>query len=752
MGVTEAKQEDSILTILRIAVPVPLYALFDYLPPKQKGAKSINPFDFQPGIRVRVSFGRSDHVGVLVEVLKSKTKPQYRLKEIIEVLDQKPVVPHDIFQLSRWAATYYHHPLGEVINSALPPLLRQGKEANYKKINHWKLTPAGLKVNFDKLKRAPQQKVFLKLFQAHQQGLNASQLSEVTISWRRIINVFVKNRWLETCEAPSVVVHSETEKFKNSLLELNENQQQAVQSVTASLSKFQTFLLDGVTGSGKTEVYFRIIEAVIQKNRQAMVLVPEIGLTPQLVERFKARFSVPLVVVHSEISNRERLNAWLQTKDGTAAIVIGTRSALFLPLHSPGVFIIDEEHDMSFKQQEGFRYHARDVAVMRASQANVPIVLGSATPSLESLRNVSMGRYQPLKLTKRAGGAQKPTINLLDIRNRAMESNLSLSLLKAIRHHLEAGNQVLLFLNRRGYAPSVICHKCGWIAECKRCDASMTFHQYRQKLCCHHCGSQRQMPVSCPKCQETKLISRGYGTERVEQILNQHFPDYGIERIDRDSTSRKGAMEQCLKNIHEGRSQLLVGTQMLAKGHHFPNVTLVGIIDADQGLFGVDFRASERMAQLIVQVTGRAGREEKPGEVLIQTHHPDHPLLQALIQQGYHEFSKLVMQERLAAELPPYCSMALLRAEATDSKLPGLFLEEAIKQVDNTEHPDILIFGPVPAPMERRAGRFRAQLILQSAERVDLHRLLKVWAPKLEKLKAARKVRWSLDVDPMDMI
>ncbi|MCF6236198.1 MAG: primosomal protein N' [Gammaproteobacteria bacterium] len=751
MGHAEKKQKNP-LTILRIAVPVPLYSLFDYLPPKSDGAIDSGSCELQPGIRIRIPFGRSDHIGVLVEVCKNSVKPQYRLKEAIEILDQQPVISHDIFQLSRFAATYYHYPLGEVINSALPPLLRQGKEADYKNINHWKLTLTGLKVDIDELKQAPQQKIFLKLFQKHKQGLSAPQLSEVTQSWRRIINIFINNRWLEACKAPTVASSPKTKKFKESLLELNQNQQQAVQSVTESLSKFQTFLLDGVTGSGKTEVYFRIIEAVIQKNRQAMVLVPEIGLTPQLVERFKARFSVPLVVVHSEISNRERLNAWLQTKDGTAAIVIGTRSALFLPLHAPGVFIIDEEHDISFKQQEGFRYHARDVAVMRASQANVPIILGSATPSLESLRNVFLGRYQSLKLTKRAGSAQKPTIKLLDIRNRAMESNLSLSLLKAIRHHLEAGNQVLLFLNRRGYAPSVICHTCGWVAECRRCDATMTFHQNRLKLCCHHCGSQHRMPTNCPKCQETKLISRGYGTERVEQILKQHFPDYGIERIDRDSTSRKGAMEQCLKNIHEGHSQLLVGTQMLAKGHHFPNVTLVGIIDADQGLFGVDFRASERMAQLIIQVTGRAGREEKPGEVLIQTHHPDHPLLQALIQQGYHEFSKLVMQERFTAELPPYCSMALLRAEATNSKLPSLFLEQATELIDSSEHQNILIFGPVPAPMERRAGRFRAQLILQSVERVDLHRLLKIWIPKLEKLKTARKVRWSLDVDPMDMI
>ncbi len=751
MGTTEEKQK-SPLTILRIAVPVPLYTLFDYLPPKSNRTIESADFHFEPGVRVRVSFGRSNHVGVLVEVLKNSIKPQYRLKEVIEILDQQPVVSHDIFLLSRWAAAYYHYPFGEVINSALPPLLRQGKKAAYQKTDHWKLTPKGLEVNADELKRAPQQQIFLKLFQAHPQGLGVSRLSEVTISWRRVINTFIEKKWLETCKTPSVTGDLKTNKFNKSSLELNEDQQQAVQSVTASLSKFQTFLLDGVTGSGKTEVYFRIIESVIQKNRQAMVLVPEIGLTPQLVQRFKARFTVPLTVVHSGISNRERLNAWLQTKDGTAGIVIGTRSALFLPLRSPGVFIIDEEHDISFKQQEGFRYHARDVAVMRAQQANVPIVLGSATPSLESLRNVSLERYHSLKLTTRAGGAQKPTVQLLDIRNRAMESNLSLSLLKAIRHHLEAGNQVILFLNRRGYAPSVICHKCGWVLDCQRCDATMTFHQQRQKLCCHHCGSQHPMPSHCPKCQETKLISRGYGTERVEQVLSQHFPNYGIERIDRDSTSRKGAMEQCLKNIHEGRSQLLIGTQMLAKGHHFPNVTLVGIIDADQGLFGVDFRASERMAQLIVQVTGRAGREEKPGEVLIQTHHPDHPLLQALIQQGYHEFSKLVMQERLAAELPPYCSMALLRAEATSAELPRLFLEQASKLVQEAEHQNILIFGPVPAPMERRAGRFRAQLILQSAQRIDLHRLLKVWIPKLEKLKAARKVRWSLDVDPMDMI
>ncbi|MCK5640042.1 MAG: primosomal protein N', partial [Gammaproteobacteria bacterium] len=507
----------------------------------------------------------------------------------------------------------------------------------------------------------------------------------------------------------------------------------------------------GVTGSGKTEVYLRIIEEVLASGRQALVLVPEIGLTPQLVQRFQQRFPVPIALLHSGLNDTERLNAWLMARDGSAPIVIGTRSAVFTPLCKPGVIIVDEEHDASYKQHDGFRYSARDLAVMRGHLVQVPVLLGSATPSMESLHNTRSVRYGLLELSKRAGAASQPSIRLLDIRSQPMDEGLSDNLLQVMRRHLQQNGQILLFLNRRGYAPVLMCHDCGWVGKCQRCDAHLTLYAGQRRMRCHHCASERPVFSECPECKSHELHPVGQGTERVEQALQRNFPDTEIARIDRDSTRRKGSMEAMLERIHEGKTRILVGTQMLAKGHHFPGVTLVAILDCDQGLFSVDFRASERMAQLITQVAGRAGRAEKSGEVLIQTHHPEHPLLQCLIQQGYQGFSKAILAERQAAELPPFSHMALLRAEAVAADAAMTFLCEARDLAQAIDVSDVDILGPVPAPMERRAGRFRAQLLLQATQRQDLQNLLSPWIQQLEGLKAGRKVRWSLDVDPYEM-
>jgi primosomal protein N' (replication factor Y) len=413
--------------------------------------------------------------------------------------------------------------------------------------------------------------------------------------------------------------------------------------------------------------------------------------------------------------------------------------------------IMDEEHDLSYKQQEGFRYSARDMVVLRARQASCPVLLGSATPSLESLHNCETGRFQRLALTARAGGASAPRMDLLDIRTIRLDAGLSPVMKRMVAEELEAGNQVLIFLNRRGYAPVVTCHACGWMAQCRRCDARMTLHAASKILWCHHCGSQRHLDRCCPECGESDLRALGQGTERLGERLSELFPGHGLVRIDRDTTRRKGSLDRLLGEIREGRHSLLLGTQMLSKGHHFPDVTLVGILDVDQGLFGADFRAAERMAQQIVQVAGRAGRSGKPGRVLIQTRHPDHPMMQTLVREGYGAFAAEAMRERREVHYPPFSYQALLRAQAPKEEEPRRFLDEAAELARQGGVAGIELWGPVPAPMERRAGRYRAHLLLQSTRRAGLQALLRSWVPGLADLPSARRVRWSIDVDPQEM-
>jgi primosomal protein N' (replication factor Y) len=478
--------------------------------------------------------------------------------------------------------------------------------------------------------------------------------------------------------------------------------------------------------------------------------VPEIALTPQLVARFRDRLAVPIVTLHSSMTDAERLSAWRAARSGSAPVVIGTRSAVFTPLPDPGLIVVDEEHDPSYKQQEGFRYSARDLAVARAQRHGIPVVLGSATPSLESLHNVAEGRYRQLALPERAGRAGKPRIAVVDLRHHAARDGLAQPVLAAIERHLAARGQVLVYLNRRGYAPTLYCTGCGWIAPCPACDARMTVHMRRARLTCHHCGADEAMPFGCPKCgSEVRPV--GQGTERVEQALNELFPGAPLVRVDRDVIRRRGDIERALEQVASGQARILLGTQMLAKGHHFPAVTLVAVLDADQGLFSVDFRASERLAQLIIQVAGRAGRADKPGEVLIQTHHPEHPLLQLLVERGYPAFAEAALEERREALLPPYASMALLRAEATRADYPRDFLLAARQLAEPLVQASLQLWGPVAAPMERRAGRYRAQLMFQATDRMALQQLLRKLVPLLESEKQARRVRWSIDVDPVDL-
>ncbi len=725
-------------------MPTPLPRLFDYLPPE-----GVEPASLLPGMRLSLPFGRSKTVGLLVAVVAESDFDRAKLKRAHAVLDEEVLIPAPLLKLLRWGADYYHHPLGEVVAAALPVLLRQGEAATAQQRQRWRVSEAGRAVVLETLaKRAPRQQTLMQRLLAAEGGLFDSQLSELVPGWQTVMRALQKKGWVEVEQVATLV---QPDPVAAPLPTLNADQQRAVAAITAAQG-FQPFLLDGVTGSGKTEVYLRGVQNAVEQGRQVLVLVPEITLTPQLVERFRRRLSVPIAVLHSGMNDRERLNAWLHARSGEAQVVIGTRSAIFTPLPALGLIIIDEEHDASLKQQSGFRYSARDMALVRARNEAIPIVLGSATPGFESLLNVEQGRYHHLVLSQRAGSARPPAVRLLDVRSQKMDEMLSEPLLTLMQRHLDSGGQVLLFLNRRGFAPTLICHECGWVAQCRRCDVHMTLHQRSRSLRCHHCGSQRPLPRQCPDCGSVDLRPLGSGTERVDEALARHFPAIGVARLDRDSTRRKGSLETILDDVSRGECRILVGTQMLAKGHHFPNVTLVGILDGDQGLFGIDFRAGERMAQLLTQVAGRAGRGDKIGEVVIQTHHADHPLLQLLCEKGYHAYAREGLAERHTAALPPYHFMALLRAEASRQSLPEEFLEQALAVAEALDITGVELYGPLPSPMERRAGKYRAQLLLQSSQRKALHQLLGRWVAELGSLPAARRVRWSLDVDPIDLM
>ena len=731
-------------TYFRIAIPTPLRRHFDYLAPVN--FHSIEP---EAGVRVRVPFGRQTLVGILLEIVHETDVPANKMKAVIEILDEQPVFNSELLKLLRWCTLYYHHPIGEVMQNALPVKLRQGASTKIKGIKRWQLTSEGDQFDVQSLKRAAKQIALISDLKKSSDGLFESQLNEHHVAWRPVMKRLEEKGLVASIEENALPVATPSRSSPT----LNPDQQHAINRVLEQQELgFNAYVLEGVTGSGKTEVYLQIIQQVIQQGKQALVLVPEIGLTPQLLNRFLERLHGRIAIMHSGLNDEERLQAWLHTQAGSADVIIGTRSAVFSPLLRPGVIIIDEEHDLSFKQQDGFRYSARDLAVKRARDLGIPIVLGSATPSLETLHNALQGRYETLLLPKRAGNAKPPSIGLLDVRSQKMEHGVSAQLLHKMKEHLARDSQVLLFLNRRGFAPVLMCHECGWHALCPRCDAHMTLHQSNSQLRCHHCGTEQYKPHACPKCKSDDLLQMGFGTERIEHSLNELFPDVEVIRIDRDSTRRKGSLEKILNDINNGKRQILIGTQMLAKGHHFPNVTLVGMLNADHGLYSSDFRASERMGQLILQVSGRAGREEKEGEVLIQTHHVDHPLFQPLLKHDYSSFAKTLIEERQQTELPPFTHLALLRSEAVDQQSPMIFLEQARVILEQLGLDDIIILGPFPAIMERRAGRYRAQLLIQSSNRKQLQLLFASCIQNIEIHPLAKKVRWSIDIDPMDLM
>ncbi|MTW20498.1 primosomal protein N' [Allochromatium palmeri] len=732
----------------RVAVEAPLADTFDYLPPADPPLARL-----RPGLRLLVPFGRRSRVGILIAIVDQSTHPLNKLKRVERVLDPEPLLDEPDLKLLAWAAAYYQQPIGEALFAAIPARLRDPEPLPVETAPGLQVTESGRTLALETLARAPKQRALLDALRAAPEGLTLGELSARLGDNQSAIRALRSKELIadiRLTRSPDPI----DETLPVAGPELHTEQQTAVTAVQAAFGTFGAFLLDGVTGSGKTEVYIRLIESVIAQGHQALVVVPEIGLTPQLRERFRTRLPGPIAVLHSALKASERERNWLRAARGEAHLILGTRSAVLAPIPRLGLIVVDEEHDDSLKQQDGLRYSGRDLAVRRAQLAGCPVVLGSATPSLETLRNAQLGRYGWLRLTERAGGARPPMISILDIRNQPLRAGLSPVLREHIQAELVAGNQILLFLNRRGYAPVLTCHACGWIGECPHCDARLTLHLSERRLWCHHCGWSCFQPSHCPKCQSQELRMLGRGTERLEEELVALFPETRIARLDRDSTRRRGELGRVLDAVHKGETQILLGTQMLAKGHDFPGVTLVGILELDQSLYASDFRAAERTAQLIVQVAGRAGRAERSGRVVLQTRHPEHPLLQSLLREGYAGFASAALRERAEAELPPYSHLALARAEAPDPEDALAFLRQARELGERLEADSgaILLLGPIPAPMERRAGRHRAQLLIQCAERPRLQRFLTHWVREVRALPRRKGLRWSLDVDPRDLL
>lgn len=726
---SEPLDSSKVPAAVAVALPVPLRQRFDYLLPA--GARP--PV---PGARVLVPFGKRSLVGLVVASAPALPDEGRQYKTIERVLDDAPVAPAEWLASLHWAADYYQYPLGEVVAAALPAGLRAARPARLDRPARLALTAAGRAALPDLPARAQRLRAALAAL-----ACGDGDIKPDAATRRRLL----AEGWAEFVEAAPPVARISAGPA------LTAAQDAALQALRAAPG-FSVSLLEGITGSGKTELYLRLAEEALAAGRQVLVLCPEIGLTPQLTARFEARFGPVVAGFHSGMGDAERNRAWLAVREGDARLLVGTRSAVFAPFAALGLVIVDEEHDASYKQQDGFRYHARDLALVRAKAWGAAVVLGSATPALETLANARAGRYRHVRLGERINPAAPAVPQLIDVKVHPTQHGLSEPLVNAIDRHLAAGGQALLFINRRGYAPTLLCDTCHWIAPCPHCDARLNLHRGEGALRCHHCGHVSRPPRECPSCGGEKLVPVGEGAERVEEALKNRFPGKRIERFDTDRLRAAGALPALLQDVHERRVDVLVGTQMLAKGHDFPALSLVGVVNADQALFSADFRALERLGQLLTQVAGRAGRSATAPiapEVFIQTREPQHPGLTALLRDGYAALADTLLRERADAGLPPAAHLALLRAEAPERAQVDAFLNAARQCFPLTQSAQLL--GPAPAPMERRDGRARAQLLLSSAARPALQRVLGAWLPAVASLPGARAVRWSIDVDPVDL-
>ncbi|MDB4815855.1 primosomal protein N' [Gammaproteobacteria bacterium] len=732
--------------LVEVLVPIPLMEKFSYLPPKN------NTSLLKQGSRVLIPFGKRTLVGVVWSFSKKDSTDKRKYRHIVEVLDEAPLLDAHSINLAEWASRYYHYPLGEIIAYFFPPSIRKGKEAKFRESKYLELTSKGSFLQSEDLARAPiQQKLLALLKEKKEITLKSAQAFGISTT---AINSLIEKGYINRFSREL----SPYKKLENKKLlpskKLNPEQKEAVKAINSAQGKNIIFLLDGITGSGKTEVYLQAIQEVVNQGKQALILIPEIGLAPQAEERFKEYFGDRVMSFHSAKNDREKVDAWLGASRGLVDIIIGTRSSVFLPMKNLGIIIVDEEHDLSFKQMDKFRYSARDMALYRAKLEKVPVVLASATPSLETLKNAEEDKYKVLKLSKRATGASLPTFQAVDLRGKELNEGLSKELLEATHLELSKGNQVLIFLNRRGYAPSMICKVCGWISNCDRCDALMTVHKNPFKLHCHHCEAQKTYPNKCQSCDSNDFLTYGFGTERIEEFLQGHFPEAMTLRIDSDSTRKKETLNEYFNEIRKGKPMILLGTQLLAKGHHFPDVTLVGIIDADSGLFSADFRGSERVAQLMTQVSGRAGRDKKPGRVILQSYCPDHPQIEEIITGSYEGFAKKLLEERKSSKIPPFTFQAKIFAESPKSLVSRDFILNLLNRanVDEKVKANVRLVGPLPSVMEKKSGVYRWELSIFSASRSNLHKFLDVMQSRLYDAKASKQVRWAIDVDPLSSI
>lgn len=715
----------------RIALNRPLRRLFDYLVPE--------PMTLTPGQRVKVPFGRQTLTGLVAEI-GVEPPSGINLKPVQSALEDWPALPESTCKLLSWASDYYQHPLGECLFTALPPALRRGRSAEVKADQHWQTTGSGELPPAN----AHRQLALLTAIR-NAPGITSSELTKAGFSRPHIRAL--KDKGLITECQDRVRTGADSNRNSTPGPQLSDVQRTAAASLPADTDRFSATLLYGITGSGKTELYLHYLKTRLHRQDQALVLVPEINLTPQTLARFQRYFGQRIAIWHSALTDSQRLATWLKIRNGEPVILIGTRSAVLLPFTRLRTVIVDEEHDSSYKQGEGFRYSGRDIAVYRAHLNHCPVILGSATPSLESWHNAQQGKYRLIRLEQRAGNARPPSMELLDIRSRPLESGLSRPALRAIAEALDNGEQALVFINRRGFAPVMMCFDCGHMEECPRCDTRLTYHRRDRAMRCHHCDFQMAASHACPACKSDNFKPVGQGTERTEETLAELFPDTPVIRVDRDSTQRKGSIHDILLKVNSGAPCILVGTQMLAKGHDFPNVTLATVVNADAGLFSVDFRAPEQMVQTLLQVSGRAGRGDKPGKVLIQTCHSDHPLLQALCQGDYGALANQLLAERRAGELPPFRAMAIFRADANT-------MQESLQLLDSIrpliQGPGVEIWGPLPAVIARKADRHRAQLVVCSDNRKHLNRLLTQTCQQLDIRKLPASVKWAVDVDPQE--
>lgn len=729
------------MPIVRVALDVPLATLFDYT----VGEAVV------PGQRVVVPFGHRQMVGVVMACVDTTDVAAERVKQVVSILrDIAPISP-DLLDLLYFCSDYYHFPIGQTVLSCLPAHLRSDKPVTIKPELYYRLVDRAYDV-------LPKRKVVARriLEQLSEQPCNYKQLKSISATAGAQLKWLIQEGWVDQCEAPTCIANRanslnsgmsvSAHTFANAH-KLTDEQQSAVDAVSQA-EGFSCFLLHGVTGSGKTEVYVHLMHYILQRGGQVLLLVPEINLTPQLEQYFLSRFpDTALVSLHSGLSANDRLINWQAAQTGAAQIILGTRLSVFSELPGLALIIVDEEHDSSFKQQDGLRYSARDVAIFRASQSGVPIVLGSATPSLESYHNAQTGRYRMLRLTGRAQAAARlPAINCINITQTVMTDGVSEKLLREIGLRIERGEQSLLFINRRGYAPVLMCTECGWLSDCKNCAGKMVLHLNDNRLRCHHCGYQLRVPSACPDCGYTELVPVGSGTQRVESILQSRFPDARILRVDRDTTKNKLSWQRMRDQIHANEVDILVGTQMLAKGHDFPELTLVGVLNPDSALYSSDFRAAEKLFAQLMQVSGRAGRADKPGEVYIQTAFPDHPLFSCLKMQDFEGWAQSQLAERQMAGFPPFVYQAVLRAEGINESEVYGFLSQARTLAIELKHP-VDILGVVPASLARRANHVRAQLLIQADTRRALQKFLHSWS--LDGL-AKHKLRCSLDIDPLE--